>query len=116
MKELNLALCNGRHKIPQATDGAIFENTITDVTNTRKMELIAMGRIWREIAGNNWIHLVDEYNAEYDADSDVVVNIYVTGLTVALISALNVCKKIGVKVVLWHYNNATGEYYNQEVL
>ena len=117
-KNLHIALCTGRHEIPQATDGAIFGNTIEDVTRTSLLELHAQGVIWSKISERDWIHVVDvdEYGYDtYDADEDVIINIYVTGLTVALIAALNVCKYIGVKVVLWHYNNATGKYYSQEV-
>ena len=38
MKTLNIALCEGRHSIPQATDGAIFPSVIQDVTNVASLE------------------------------------------------------------------------------
>lgn len=30
-KKIKVAVCKGRHDIPQATDGAIFEQTITEM-------------------------------------------------------------------------------------
>lgn len=44
------------------------------------------------------------------------LHIYVTGLTVALIASLNACKKLNQKVVLYHFDRTSGEYYPQEVL
>lgn len=44
------------------------------------------------------------------------LHIYVTGLTVALIASLNACKKLNKKVVLYHFDRTSGEYYPQEVL
>ena len=43
------------------------------------------------------------------------LNLYVTGLTVALIAVLNVCREQKIKVTLYHYNRETGNYYPQEV-
>ena len=43
------------------------------------------------------------------------LNLYVTGLTVALIAVLNVARELNIKVILWHYNKETNDYYYQEV-
>lgn len=43
------------------------------------------------------------------------LNLYVTGLTVALIAVLNVCREQKIKVTLYHFNRETGNYYPQEV-
>ena len=45
-----------------------------------------------------------------------VVHIYFTGDTVALIAVMNVCRKSGVKINLWHYDKSTGTYYKQNVM
>ena len=100
MKKLNLALCEGRHPIPQAVDGSIFCGEIADVTATEALETIAFNA------------LEEKTNVPLNS---VELNIYVTGLTVALIAALNVCHTCGIKVTLWHYNRETGDYYPQEV-
>lgn len=43
------------------------------------------------------------------------LNLYVTGLTVALVAVLNVCRERKINVTLYHYNRKTGNYYPQEV-
>lgn len=43
------------------------------------------------------------------------LNLYVTGLIVALIATLNSARDLGISVTLYHYNRETGEYYAQEV-
>lgn len=91
-----LALCVGRHDIPQAVDGCIFEEEIEDPTNTLKMEAIASRR-FRELG----VEFCD---------------IYVTGLTPALMSALNAARRAGITVTLYHYNKVTGDYFSQPVV
>ena len=90
----SMALCEARHEIPDATDGAVFENSINplDVTGleeeaTRKLEELKIKQL----------------------------NLYVTGLTVALVSVLNAARKLEISVVLYHYDRETGSYYSQEV-
>ena len=92
LKELNLALCEGRHPIPQATDGSIFSNTLDP------LDLEGM-----------------EQQAEERLQGIDCLNLYVTGLTVALVSVLNVTRKLSITVTLYHYNRETGEYYPQSV-
>ena len=96
MKTLNIALCAGRHEIPQATDGAIY-SAINDVTDIGTLDEIAA------------LALVPYYKGNGE------VNVYVTGLTVALVSVINVACSHGVNLTLWHYNAANGNYYPQEV-
>lgn len=43
------------------------------------------------------------------------INIYVTGLTVALIAAINAAKEIGASVTLYHFDRETGNYFEQSV-
>ena len=45
----------------------------------------------------------------------VHVEIYVSGLTVALIAVLNVCMTFRWRVTLWHFDRDAGTYYSQEV-
>ena len=96
MKTLNIALCAGRHEISQAIDGSIY-STITDVTNIDALDEKAALALSPYYKGNG------------------EVNVYVTGLTVALVSVLNVACSHGVNLTLWHYNSADGTYYPQEV-
>lgn len=43
-------------------------------------------------------------------------DLYVTGLTVALVAVLNACHKLGIVVTLYHYDREEGNYYPQQVL
>lgn len=92
-KYMKVALCEGRHEIPQAVDGSIFSATV-DPLDVESLEVIALCRL----AGVKQLDL------------------YVTGLTVALVAVLNVCHLEGITVTLYHYNRETGDYYPQRVV
>lgn len=47
---------------------------------------------------------------------DKWLDLYVTGLTVALISVLNACRELEIEVTLYHYDRESGNYYPQQVL
>ncbi len=89
-----IGLCEGRHKI-NGISGYIFGKEV-DPLDVIRLEKEAFNAI-----------------TKIEADE---LHIYVTGLTVALIASLNACKKLNKKVVLYHFNRETGDYYPQEVL
>lgn len=91
VKSAKMALCEGRHEIPEAVDGAIFEKEITFDTVELEREATNM------LSGLEHLDL------------------YVTGATMALIAVLNASRQTGTKVTLWHYNPVAGDYYTQEV-
>lgn len=91
-----VALCAGRHNIPDAVDGCIFEQ-IEDPTDVRSIERHASR------------YIQDKFENEGLAK----INLFVTGLTVALCAVLKICLFYGVEVVLWHYDRDTGEYFPQ---
>lgn len=91
----SMALCEGRHAIPQAEDGAIFGHTINPL---EPQGLQAEG---------------ESKLRELDIKS---LDLYVTGLTVALISVLNACRQLGIVVTLYHYDRKEDNYYPQQVL
>lgn len=93
-KEASLALCEGRHNIPAAEDGAIFNNELNPL-DVKGLETEAYKKL-RDLEINK-------------------LNLYVTGLTVALIAVINACKKLGIKVTLYHFNRVSNTYYPQEV-
>lgn len=117
MKELTiiLGLCKGRHEMP--VEDYIFEQEInptdvsgiTDVAYSKLRELYPECRVVTTCMPNQ---------ADY---TDVPVykrghlDLYATGLTVALIAVINVCKSLGIDVVLYHYDRESGEYYPQHV-
>lgn len=90
--EASMALCEGRHEIPEAVDGSIFGNEL-DPLAVEEMEVEA----FRKLEGLKNL------------------NLYVTGLTVALVAVLNACRTLGIKVTLYHFDRTSGAYYSQEV-
>ena len=88
----SMALCQGRHEIPEATDGSIFGNEL-DPLAVEKMETEAL----RKLEGLQSL------------------NLYVTGLTVALVATLNACRTLDINVTLYHFDRTSNTYYSQEV-
>ena len=128
--KLYMALCEGRHDIPDAVDGAIFPAVIPDVTDVRGLEVAAEAAIARAALAHyrtgETAYMPGAKYAEWVADKarfpqvDVGPGfglvIYVTGLTVALVAAINACLRVGIGLTLMHYNQTTGDYYPQEVM
>lgn len=92
----NIGLCKGRHNIPYVNDKNYVFDEIKDVRDTTKLYKIAYEKL--QGLKNESIYL------------------YVTGLTVALITVLNVCKFFNINVTLMHYDKDTNEYFEQIVL
>lgn len=113
-KILNLAVCEGRHVIKQATDGAIFGKSIPNdmLVNPKRLESRAFNALWNECFHRHWLVPTDDGD---EIPQFLYLNLYVTGLTVAVIAILNVCRCEGITVTLWHYDRNTGEYYPQNV-
>ncbi len=93
-----LALCKGRHEMPKGIEGAIFQKEvdpldIQGLENEARKKFLSLSTIKEED----------------------VLHLYVTGLTVALIAALNVATEYFGHVILYHYDRVSCEYYPQEV-
>ena len=88
--EVSMALCEGRHSIPEAEDGSIFGKEV-DPLNVDGMEREARTKLFKM----GVTHL----------------NLYVTGLTVALVAVLNACRRLEITIVLYHYDRENGTYY-----
>lgn len=94
---MKLGLIKGRHSIPNV-DKYLFTE-IADVTDVKAIEKVA-----------------DEAIKALPSTLNGILNIYVTGLTVALIAVLNAVRRDErFTVTLWHFNSATGEYFAQPV-
>lgn len=104
---LNIATCEGRHTIAPAVDGAVFGNEIApeDLINSDKLKNQAA------VALNN---AVAAKSADVKA-ADVIVNLYITGLTVAVIAAISAAKEAEYNVVCYHYDRNSGNYYPQYI-
>lgn len=88
-------LCPARHGHPEI-DGleAIFPSVIEDVTNTSAM-------------------LETAWNAVKDCES---VDLYVTGLTVAVGAVIRACYSLGIALKLWHYDRDKDVYFPQTII
>lgn len=94
MRFARVALCESRHEIPQAVDGAIFGQSV-DPTSPLKLEIEAR-RVIRESGVER-------------------LTVYVTGLSVALGAVINACHTLGVRLTLMHYDREKGRYFPQIV-
>lgn len=94
-----IGLVKGRHEIPEVDGQYIFDGPI-DPVNVSAANKIARDRI--------------KYFSR--KTGDMHVDIYVTGLTMALVSVLNVCRIHHLTVTLWHYNKETDNYFPQAVI
>lgn len=134
---LHMALCEGRHSIPDAVDGAIFPEVIPDVTDTKKLEgaaetaitgavlarcrapLVRLG-IWEQtrLPGIKYAKEVEQIGPYPCSGVGEKYNLvlYVTGLSVALTAVINVCQCNDIALTLMHYDQGTGDYYPQEVM
>lgn len=92
-REISVALCESRHDIPEAIDGAIFPETIETPMDFD---------ILREIASNS---LTPAIKCGVKR-----INLYVTGLTPALLVVCNFLRENNAEIVTYHYNKANGEY------
>lgn len=97
--ECDLFLFSGRHEMPTWIDGVIFKDAVENPSNLEEIRESAKSGLLPWISGMGIDH----------------VNIYVTGLTPALIESINLCHKYGTKVTLYHFNRETGKYFPQEV-
>lgn len=101
---LNMGLIEARHDIPQeqVKDGSVFDRALTpaELTNPTLLE---------EAVETNLTDLIDEL-------ADIELRLTVTGLTVALVSVINVCIRLDIDLVLLHYDRDTKQYFEQKVL
>ena len=94
LRVADVALCAGRHDIPLAIDGAVFDHDV-DPTDPLKLELEAT-------------RLIRENQIE-------AMTLYVTGLTVALVAVMNVCRRLNIRLILMHYDRERDKYIPQFV-
>ncbi len=95
LNEKCMALCHARHQMPSCVEGSIFGQEVNplDVQGLEEKALEVLKPL-----------------------SNGKLNLYVTGLTVALIATLNAAKILNIKVVLYHFNRENNAYYSQEVM
>ena len=90
MRKFTMCLCEGRHEMPSNVEGAIFPKEIDP------LDLHGM----REIV----------YSKLQNASE---LDLYVTGLTVALCEVIRYCVSNAIPLTLYHFDKASGRYYPQ---
>lgn len=86
-EEYFVALCDGRHSIPEAVDGSIFPNIVdpTDIPGLKET-------VSKELEGVK------------------AVTVYVTGMTPAWNQVVKVCLEKHIKLTAMYYDRNTGKY------
>lgn len=91
---INVGLCEGRHPIPGII-GYVYPMEVNPL----------------DVQG-----LYDKALDFVSAHKDEHINLYVTGLTVALVSIIKACMELHVSLTLYHYDRESNGYYPQEVI
>jgi hypothetical protein len=80
-------------------------------------ELNVTGNYIFEEVPNDKIFDLEWQRKKIDAklNHEKVIHMYVTGLTICLVSVINYCKETGKKLTLWHYNRETDTYIRQNI-
>lgn len=111
-KIVSIGLCRGRHEIP-AVEDYIFQQEL-DPLDIKGMFSTIDGFFkthleWgQHLRASQWGY---EDNMVYTSNDEV--NLYVTGLTVAVAEVIRYCYHNGIALTLYHYDRASGEYYPQ---
>lgn len=123
---LNFALVDSRHEIPMANNGAILSQTDINraLTYLNKGKATLFAHILEVAAFNRTFNICKAngltwVDSEWDGDDmtpeylpkDIVINLYVTGFTPALIAVINMCKYNNIVLNTWHYNKDSGDYF-----
>lgn len=88
----HMVVWEGRHDVPDAVDGPIFLASDSEyITDPDMLEEEALLKL-REMQVTR-------------------LNLYITGLTIAVLAILNACKELGITVITWHYDRDFKNYY-----
>lgn len=103
--KINVELVKDRHEFKKVElHGHIFNEKIRNVTNVYYMQMAVKQSVDK---------MMKKYRI-YDY-TELELNLYVTGLTVALVEVINFCSLYGIKLILHHYCKEKDDYYKQDV-
>ena len=100
-ESLKIGVCLGRHDIPNVVGYVFGTLSPEQLTNVSELEIQAAERLGE---------LVSQFGSE-----DCQVDLYATGLTVALLSIINAARINGHKLTVYHYDRDSGGYYPQPI-
>lgn len=92
---MKIGLVRGRHELP--VKDYIFDKEIEDVRDMETMYKIVSEKL-------------------KSLDKKEIVEVYVTGLTVALTVVIRYCINNNINLILWHYDREKDNYYAQVLL
>lgn len=98
MKNIKLGLVKGRHQIDGIED-YVFNSEIKDVTNIARLN----DKVFQRLGA--------DYGLQYNDHLDL----YVTGLTVALGAVIHYCAFQNVHITLWYYDRESESYFSQYI-
>lgn len=116
VKQVKLGLVAGRHDMP--VEEYVFEN-IFNPTDVDGLYKDAYSKLYKLFSGSYKTSIVTHLN---DADAYSPrkyrghVDLYVSGLTTALIAVINAANVLDIHLTLWHYDRDSEEYYPQEII
>ncbi len=100
--KVKVGLCSGRHSIPGVNE-YIF---VADVSPVDFAGMQARVYDW----------LIGEKIMDSDGNvTNIEINVFVTGLTAAMLTVFSVCVAEGIDLVAWHYDRDVEEYKPQRL-
>ena len=94
--KIEAGLFKGRHELP--VKNYIFTTGEVSPVDFKRMDEVALCWMMQH------------------TDPGDVLFLYVTGLTAATVAVIKACKRLGVGLVLMHFDRASGKYVPQDVL
>ena len=121
MKTLNIALINGRHEIKEAKDGFLFESIEFDnmndlIRSLQKTSDTAIKAVLHQAGISFYIQEqnADMYRPMLHTEEPFIVNLYATGLTPVLLSAIEEFRRYdGCHLVVKHFDRYSDSYIGQ---
>ena len=92
---MKVGLIKGRHSLP--VENYIFDKEIEDPTNLDKMDKIVEEKL-------------------KNVDTKETLEVYVTGLTVALTTVIKYCLDNYINLTLYHFDKESGNYFPQIII
>ena len=119
MKELNIGLIKGRHELP--VDDYIIEKEVSVFTKNELIPIIEdgckrLGLRTHEFSWANedlYITGAGSISPATWTEEATIINLYLTGLTIVSLTAVEYLNKLGYNVAVFGFNPNTKEYYEQ---
>lgn len=118
MKEIVLGLIKGRHALP--VENYIVEETELKVFTKEKINSIIINGL-NKLQINQYKCFHSEYGYWWEYNGDKItkeipsIKLYITGLTIVTLCAVEILNQWGYDVDIMGYNPTTQEYYSQGI-